>query len=206
MAPATLRYVEQKQLGLRERKKAAVRAALVRRSLDLFEQYGYENVTVEEIADAAGVSRATFFRYFEFKCDVLFFDEADATTALVDLVAHRTDTEQTLAALTEPLVQLAKRFAGSPEARRRSQLIFSARSLESRSLQTRRVISHALAIQLASERRSRTASFDELLLADLAVACYLAAVRRWQQRRTASLPNLTREAFERCRCFAAGPT
>ena len=38
----------------------------------LFEQHGYDNVTVDQIATAAGVSRRTFFRHFKTKEKVVF--------------------------------------------------------------------------------------------------------------------------------------
>ncbi len=41
-------------------------------ALVLFDTRGYANVSVEEIADAAGVSRRTFFNYFPTKASVLF--------------------------------------------------------------------------------------------------------------------------------------
>ena len=40
-------------------------------ALDLFEAKGYETTTVDEIAEAAGISRRTFFRQFRAKEDVV---------------------------------------------------------------------------------------------------------------------------------------
>lgn len=45
--------------------------------LDLFLQEGFDNVPVEAIADAAGVSRRTVFRYFRSKQEIPFPDHAD---------------------------------------------------------------------------------------------------------------------------------
>ncbi|MFB7599985.1 TetR/AcrR family transcriptional regulator [Streptomyces sp. NPDC056160] len=41
-------------------------------ALDLFEEQGYENTTVIEIAEHAGLTKSTFFRYFPDKREVLF--------------------------------------------------------------------------------------------------------------------------------------
>jgi len=63
--------------GLRERKKAHVRTAIQREALRLFSEHGYDATTVEQIADAAGVSAATFYRYFTSKEDSVVSDEYD---------------------------------------------------------------------------------------------------------------------------------
>ncbi len=49
-------------------------AQAVEAAIELFSRKGYEQTTVEEIADAAQVSRATFFRRYRSKEDVVFAD------------------------------------------------------------------------------------------------------------------------------------
>ncbi len=56
---------------LRERTRLAVRAELIEVGQRLFVRQGYENTTVEQIAAAAGMSKRSFFRYFETKEDIV---------------------------------------------------------------------------------------------------------------------------------------
>jgi len=67
----------EKPPGLRERKKAKTRAAIQEHALRLFRDQGYAETTVQEIAAAAEVSPATFFRYFPTKEDTIVLDRLD---------------------------------------------------------------------------------------------------------------------------------
>ena len=64
--------------GLRERKKRQTREAVRCAAFRLFEQLGYPNTTVEQIAAAAEISPRTFFRYFPTKAALLIPDQLTA--------------------------------------------------------------------------------------------------------------------------------
>lgn len=63
--------------GLRERKKAATMHHVQRIALTLFEENGFDGVTIEQIAEAADVSPSTVYRYFGTKEDLVIHDEFD---------------------------------------------------------------------------------------------------------------------------------
>ena len=56
-----------KHLSRRERKKKETRQRLLEAALRLFQEFGYDDTTVEEITRAADVAKSTFFNYFETK-------------------------------------------------------------------------------------------------------------------------------------------
>ena len=63
--------------GLRERKKLKTRTAIQREAMRLFQEQGYEETTIEQIAEAVEISPSTFFNYFRTKEDVVFYDPYD---------------------------------------------------------------------------------------------------------------------------------
>jgi len=63
--------------GLRERKKQKTKASIQREALRLFKKHGYDETTIEDIAEAAEISPSTFFNYFPTKEDVVIYDEYD---------------------------------------------------------------------------------------------------------------------------------
>ncbi len=93
--------------GLRERKKQATREALARAGLELFCRQGYDETTLAEIADAAGVSTRTIFAYFPSKEDILFATLDVMRDALVRALADRPAGTDALAALRDFIVSSA---------------------------------------------------------------------------------------------------
>jgi len=87
--------------GLRERKKAATRQALHNAAFRLAIEHGVGHVTVEAIADEAGVSRRTFSNYFANKEEALLYGDQQRMRVLIDMVRARPAHESPWTALTK---------------------------------------------------------------------------------------------------------
>lgn len=108
---------------------------VVAAALELFERQGFEATSVEQIAQAAGVSRSTFFRQFGGKEDVVF---ADHEVLLDDvrawLQAAHSDPWAAVCAASE---RVFTHFAADPEvARRRYQVVRRVPALREREIIT----------------------------------------------------------------------
>jgi len=65
------------EIGLRERKKLKTKAAIQREAMRLFLERGFDETTIEDVAEAVEISPSTFFNYFPSKEAVVFEDELD---------------------------------------------------------------------------------------------------------------------------------
>ncbi|HZA79689.1 MAG TPA: TetR family transcriptional regulator [Acidimicrobiales bacterium] len=113
-----MKYVVEAANGLRERKKARTREAIIDAALDLFARKGFDATTVEDIAAAADVSPRTFFRYFDSKLDLVMARNEAHGEKLGPLIEARPPEEGPLEALRHVLrAELSERLADPASAR-----------------------------------------------------------------------------------------
>jgi len=80
-------------MGVRAAAREQVRSALVAAAYDLCAGSGFEAVTTQNVADQAGVSQRTFFRYFPAKEDVLLHVLDEHNRRICDVIRSRPDDE-----------------------------------------------------------------------------------------------------------------
>ena len=95
--------------GLRERRKQATRQAISNVATQMFVDRGFDEVTIAEVADAAGVAKMTVTNYFPRKED-LVLDRAEAIERhLADVIAARAPGESMLAAIRRDYTEAVAR-------------------------------------------------------------------------------------------------
>lgn len=187
---------------LRERNRARTRRDIERAALELFERQGYDATTVDQITSVAGVSSATFFRYFGSKEELLFTDEESTVAELIQHIATRDNHSHTIAALAQPVATYARDVLDDPDAttQRMTRLVMTTRALEARSMRIRLRWEHALSRQLADERgQPETVDVNDLVLASVSISCLATALWNWQRPDShGSMFEMVIDAFERC--------
>ena len=128
------------------------RGRLEQAALELFVERGFEQATVAEIAQRAGLTERTFFRYFADKREVLFAGAGALQEFLVRAVAQAPDTATPLEAIAAALQAAAPLFAERGDYPRRRQAVIAANA----ELRERELIKlAALAAAMAAALRER---------------------------------------------------
>ncbi len=137
-------------MGLREAKKLATRQQIAEVAMRLFATRGFDDVTVTEVAAAAGISQKTVFNYFPTKED-LFFDEVpERARALTEAVHGRPDGESIVGALRRLQVSQCERLC-SPSFAVFARIIEESPALQAKELEVMSQFASALTDTLEAE-------------------------------------------------------
>jgi len=191
-------------VGLRERKKARTRDALRDAALELFHRNGFEQTTVEEIADACEVSPRTFFRYFPTKEDVLFSDADERCGRLLATIADEPPGVDPLSALLAGSLAVAGDY-GAERARLvlRKRVLSSTPQLRASSAERQRGWEEAtfeLLAQRATAQRVEPSAFELRLVVATGLAALRVALDEWLDGDgTGDIAQVVTAAFNRVR-------
>ncbi|WP_328900351.1 MULTISPECIES: TetR family transcriptional regulator [unclassified Streptomyces] len=183
---------------LAERKRRLVSDELSESALQLLALKGFDAVTVDEIAAAAGVSKRTFFRYFASKEDVVVQLLADMGTGIRAELAARPAAEPPSVALRHAVwVPLGECADHGERALRVVRLILRTPALLARFLERQARWRDDLARELA-ERLGRDGERDlyPRLAAGMALDAFDAVLHHWSADGSTETPaELTDRAF-----------
>lgn len=181
---------------VRDRVREKMKIELAQQVYTVFAERGLENVTAQQAAQAVGISRATFFRYFSSKEDAV-------VTALRSMNLHFSQTLEAMASSPsesllellrlsfEPTVVAAEQDPASMRAR--VELVWSTPALRASWQESRRIqqaeLAHGLAAFCANYRLAETSALLALTLFDHALV-------RWIETPDGSLRAILDEAFD----------
>jgi AcrR family transcriptional regulator len=146
-------------------------------ALELYAERGFEPTAVADIAERAGLTERTFFRYFADKREVLFSGSELLLELFESAVAGAPDAMAPIDAVAEALKATAVFFEGRIEQSRRRQAVIDANP----SLQERELIKLAsLAAAVASALRARGVGDPAAILtAEAGLAVFKVAFGLW---------------------------
>lgn len=167
-----------KQVGLRERARRAVRGEIVEAAMELFLTQGFEATTVEQIAQAAGISRRSYFRYFASKDEAFTEGLTSIGNTVAQALESRPEHEEPWPALRRAFDPLLQQAETDPRAEALGRLMLERPSLQQdKDVTWLSAITHALAPRLAAGGPHRLVEAGALAAA--AIACLHVAQRQW---------------------------
>jgi len=116
MSTSGMMQVMSEDVGRREAHKRATRAAIEDAAQRLVAAQGFEATTVRQIADEAGVTERTFYRYFDGKAGVIADEARVWIDRLAAAIRERPASEAPVLAVREGMASLIRQIRDRPEA------------------------------------------------------------------------------------------
>ena len=183
--------------------KPDARVRLEQAALDLYQERGFEQTTVTEIAERAGLTERTFFRYFVDKREALFGDQDLLHTLCVRTIeaapASATPLDAVAAALEAVVPVLQERHK---LVRQRQAVIAANPGLQERELLKGALLTSAMAEAL---RRRGVTDPAASLAAEVGVIVFKTAFDCWvSEPNTQDLSRLIRASLDHLKGIVAG--
>ena len=178
------------------RPPATSRAELERAAFGLFAERDFGDITVEDIASAAGIGRRTFFRYFDSKNDVVWGDfRGHLERMRADLAAVPPDVD-----LGPALIDSIVAFNTYPEEevaghRQRMAMILSVPELQAHSTLQYAAWRQVVAEFVARRTGARPDDLGPQVVARTALGAAVAAYEKWLTSDAEPLVDVLRQAL-----------
>ncbi len=171
--------------------------------MELYVERGFENTTVAEIAERAGLTERTFFRHFADKREVLFSGSSALEELLVSSVAGAPDSAGPMELVAAALEAVGGAIQERGDWAKRRQAVIAANA-ELRERELIKLASLAAAVAEALRRRGVKDPVASLS-AEAGIAAFKVGFERWvQQPAHRNLPRLIRESFNQLKAVTTG--
>jgi AcrR family transcriptional regulator len=187
-----------RQPDIRALTRESVRAQIAETAWTVFAERGFDEVTVNEVAEAAGISRASFFRYFSTKEEAVFAALEVLGGQIVEALEERPAREDAWTALRRAFDAAIPNYQTNPSrSLARLRLTQEVPALRAHQLERQDRWQAMLAAALAPRIGAKEDDIKVRALAAAAIAALDAATSRWAacDGRT-ELITLIDEAFD----------
>ncbi|WBB77761.1 helix-turn-helix domain containing protein [Micromonospora sp. WMMD882] len=188
--------MSERQSTLRERRRAETQRAIQRHAVRLFVERGYDRTTVNDVAEAAGVSPMTVYRHFPTKEDLVLVDQNGPL--LAERIAATPAGQPLARRVGSALVESARTLTAGDDGflLARLRLMISTPALRARHLDNQYVLQQAIVDGLGAEAAGPDQAFRAAAAASACLAAMHTALVRWAADDGRSeLPDLIAEAL-----------
>jgi len=187
--------------GLRERKRLETHVRIQSGAMRLFIANGFDATTLDEIAEAAGVSRRSLFHYFGSKEEIVFAAKAHLPDIVADAIGRRPADEPLLDMVENALIDLAARYQ-TTEAKALARLIHDTPALSAGDQARYEKMERALAKALADRKGLPESDVACRVTAATAVGIMKLATEAWLSGEDGGPETFGKSAFAALRRLA----
>ncbi len=183
-------------MSLRERRRTETRGTIQRHAIRLFVERGYDATTVNDVAEAAGVSAMTVYRHFATKEDLVLYDDFDQLAAAT--IAELPATEPLADRIGQTVLRTFDQVATNDKdfLLDRLRLMISTSALRARHLDSQYTLQEALVTAICADSDDSTAEFQARSAASACLGVAHITLLRWAaEDGKTNLPDLFQEAF-----------
>jgi AcrR family transcriptional regulator len=179
----TVSTIDMEKISLRSANKVRTAHVLREAALELFLEQGYDATKTEEVAEKAGVSVRTFFRYFKTKDEVLFKGQRSWSESFAEICRQQPASMSLMEAMCATLVQL---FTGLDRkaAIRFEKVIETSVTLRGRAELQQRENADRMAAALAARKGLAKPDATCKLLGGVCMLLQRSAVEDWRHSRS----------------------
>jgi AcrR family transcriptional regulator len=181
------------------------RGRLEKAAMELYAERGFDQTTVAQISERAGLTERTFFRHFADKREVLFAGSGQLQDLLVETVAGAPASAtpiDAVAAGIDAIGSVLQESRGRAFARQRQSIVAASAELQERELNKMSSLAGALADTL---RKRDVADPAASLLGEIGIAVFRVSFERWVSgSRDRDLRVLMRESLAEVRSLTTG--
>jgi AcrR family transcriptional regulator len=169
-------------VDLRGKSRESLRAEIAEVAFRVYAERGFDRVTATEVAEAAGISRASFFRYFESKEDAVFVVQEELGVDVAGALAGRPEGEDAWTALRRALDVAVRTYQRDPdEMLARLRLIRCTPALRSHQLDRLDQWKQAIGAALGERLGAAGGGIAVEALVAAALGAFDAALTRWSE-------------------------
>lgn len=167
------------ETGLRERKRIGAMRRIQEAALDLFDERGFDAVTIEQIAEAAEVSPSSVYRYFGTKEQLILYEELDLQ--LLDVLQSELAAHPPVEAARRAITEVMTRFFGRDEelARRKIRYWAEEPAIQAAAASLTEQMGQLVGGALADAAGRPPDDLDVQVIATTLIGAMNAAARHW---------------------------
>lgn len=189
------------KIGLRERKRSQTRTRIQDEAMRLFLERGFEATTLDDIAEAADVSRRSLFHYFGSKEEIVFSTKADFPALVADAIRRRPVDEALLDMVENAVLELAETHL-SERARNLARLIQDTPALSAGDQAKYEKVERVLASALAQKKGRPETDIECRVTATAAIGILKLSTQAWLVGSDAGPSTFGKAAFAALRRVA----